>query len=197
MMEERLLSDPVMLDLPEENAGERVVLRPYRPGDGPALFECVGEAREHLRPWLPWVDFHRTPEDSEGFARKAYSRWLLREDLTVGIWLRESGRLLGGSGLHPRDWKVPAFEIGYWVRPSEEGKGYVTEAVRLLLRLGFEELGANRIHIQCDPKNARSAAIPKRLGFTLEGTLRNQMRGPGGELRDTLVYALVPPYEPR
>lgn len=185
-------SPPILLDLPEEIVGDRVLLRPYRPGDGGAVWECIEESRDHLRPWLSWVDSHRSVEDSEAFARRAYARWLAREDLVESIRHRETGRLLGGSGLTPRDWSVPWFEIGYWVRPSASGQGYVTETVDLLCRFGFERLSAQRIHIQCDPNNARSAAIPKRLGFTFEGTLRNHMRTPGGGLRDTLLFSLTP-----
>jgi RimJ/RimL family protein N-acetyltransferase len=183
---------PILWDLPDELTGERVFVRAYRVGDGAALWEAIEESREHLRPWMPWVGEHKTPADSEAYARRSQARWLLREDLSVSVWERATGRFLGGSGLHTRDSDVPAFEIGYWLRASAEGKGYMTEAVWMLCGLAFETLSANRVMIQCDARNVRSAAIPRRLQFTQEATLRNHHRDTSGELRDTLVFALIP-----
>ncbi|HZO91226.1 MAG TPA: GNAT family N-acetyltransferase [Chthonomonadaceae bacterium] len=183
--------NPILWELPEELVGERVLVRRYRPGDGAAMWEAIEESREHLRPWLPWVGQHQSPADSEAYVRRAGARWQLREDFSMGLWALATGRFLGGSGLHASDVEVPSFEIGYWLRPSAVGHGYMTEAVRLLCRLAFETLAANRVFIRCDSRNARSAAIPRRLGFLHEGTLRNDHRDTSGELFDTLVFALT------
>src|SRR5579871_5116998 len=94
------IRQPILLDLPEELCGERVLIRPYRAGDGGALWEAVEESREHIRPWLPWGDTHASPDDSEAFVRRSLAKWILREDLPLSIWERETGRFLGGSGLH-------------------------------------------------------------------------------------------------
>ena len=183
---------PILRDLPDEMIGMRVLVRPYRAGDGAALWEAVEESRNHLRPWLPWVDEHRTPEDSEAFARRFHARWLLREDLIVGVWERGSGRFLGGSGLHPADWDVPSFEIGYWIRASEQGRGYITETAQVLCNLAFDTFGANRVFIRCDARNQRSAEVARRLGFLHEATFRNDARDSSGALRDTLYFGLTP-----
>jgi RimJ/RimL family protein N-acetyltransferase len=179
-------------EVPNELVGERVIVRPYRPGDGAQLWEAVEESREHLLPWLPWGDTHKSPSDSEEFARKMEAKWLLREDMPAGIWERATGRYLGGTGLHRIDWEVPSFEIGYWLRKSAVGNGFMTEAVRLLCALAFETLGANRVHIQAAAGNLKSAAIPPRLGFVLESTQRNAKRISTGELVDMLVFAMTP-----
>jgi RimJ/RimL family protein N-acetyltransferase len=183
--------EPILIDLPDEIPGERVLLRPYRPGDGAAVFEAVAESREHLRPWMPWVDSHRTVNDSEAFARRSAASWLGREDLPIAIWSPDGARLLGSSGLHVRSWDVPHLEVGYWLRRSAEGHGYVAETVRLLARLAFETLGANRLDLRCDARNQRSAAVARRLGFVHEATLRSNARDHFGALRDTLVFALT------
>jgi|SRR5579871_780943 len=183
---------PILRELPEELHGARVCVRPYRPGDGPALWEAVEESREHLLPWLPWGDKHKSPEDSEAFVRKARAQWLLREDLPYGIWERETDRFLGGTGLHRIDWETPSFEIGYWLRRCAVGHGYMTDAVQLLCTLAFETLAANRVFIRCAARNVRSAAIPRRLGFVHEATLRNDRRNTAGELYDMLVFGMTP-----
>jgi RimJ/RimL family protein N-acetyltransferase len=168
-------------------------VRGYHAGDGDALWEAVEESRTHLKPWLLWVNTHRTPVDSEEYARRSRARFALREDFSLGIWERATGRLVGGTGLHPYDWDVPSFEIGYWLRPSAVGNGFVTEAVRLLCRIAFEMFGANRVFIRCDSENARSAAVPRRLGFIQEATLRGDSRNTEGQLSNTLVFAMTSP----
>lgn len=182
----------ILRDLPDELLGSRVVIRPVRLGDGAAIYKAVDESREQIGLWLPWVEETRSAGDSEAAVRRAMARWLLREDLIVGIRERSTGRFLGGSGLHRIDWSIPAFEIGYWLRTSAWGQGYASETVQVLCRFAFESLAANRVDIRCDAQNTRSSAVPKRLGFVQEAMLRNHCRDPQGELRDTLIFALTP-----
>jgi RimJ/RimL family protein N-acetyltransferase len=181
-----------LLPLFEELRGERVIVRPYRETDAAELQAAVAESREHLRPWLLFADQHQTVEESLDVIHRFMAAWLLREDITVALIDAESGRFVGGSGLHPRDWDVPSFEIGYWTRASAQGQGYITEAVGLLTAFAARELGANRIYIRLNARNTRSAAVAARAGFQLEARLRNDRRAPDSSLRETLVYALVP-----
>lgn len=181
-----------LIPLFEELRGERVLVRPYRESDAPDLYEAIVESREHLRPWLPFADQHQTVDESRDVIVRGMATWLLREDMMVGLWDALTGRYVGSSGLHPRDWDAGVFEIGYWIRQSVEGRGYVTEAVRLQTDFAFAQLGANRVFIRCDARNTRSAAVPRRLGFAQEALLRNDIRDLTGALRDTLVFALIP-----
>ncbi len=183
---------PILRDLPTEIHGARVLIRPPLPGDGAAIWEATEESREQLKPWMPWVAETKTPADSERYARQAHARWITREDLPLTIWERTTGRYLGGTGFHRIRWDVRAFEIGYWLRTSAVGHGYMTESVRLLCRFAFETLSANRLEIRCDVHNQRSAAVPRRLGFIHEARLRNDGHGADGSVRDTFVFAMIP-----
>src|SRR5262249_54116784 len=98
------------LPLFDQLEGERVLLRPHRLSDLEALYEAIVESRDHLRPWLPFAD--ETEEEARDFLVRSMARWLLREGFDTGIWLRESGRFLGGIGAHPHGWDVPLFELG-------------------------------------------------------------------------------------
>ena len=175
----------------EELRGERVLVRPFLESDAAALQEAVAESRQHLRPWMPWADTYHSVEDAQDYIIRTQAQWLLRENMGLSFWEQASGRFLGGTGLHPRNWEIGHFEIGYWVRASATGHGYVTEAAHLLTEFAFDKLEANRVRIRCDERNERSAAVPRRLGFVYEGCQRCDMRGPDGTLRNTLIFSMI------
>jgi RimJ/RimL family protein N-acetyltransferase len=186
--------DPSTLPAPPaEMRGERVLLRTYRPEDVSDVFAAINESRERVKVWLPWAENgHLTLADTEEFVHQRAGEWQERKEFVLGIWDVNSGRFLGGAGVHIRDWDVRYFELGYWIRDGEVGKGYVREAVQLQTRMAFDTLAANRVEIRCDARNDRSRRIPESLGFILEGRFRNDSRHTDGSLRDTLVFALTP-----
>ena len=105
------------------------------------------------------------------------------------IWEKRTGEFLGSTGYHHFDWDVPSIEIGYWLRTSCTGKGFMTEAVNALTQYAFKQLKVNRIAITCDVINIQSKRIPERLGYHLEGTLKNNRRTIDEKISDTLVFA--------
>lgn len=175
----------------EQLVGERVIVRPFTESDAQALYDAIDESREHIGRWMPWPAFHKQVEDSLDWIIKGRAAWLLRENFPAGMWDKESGRFLGGIGLHIHNWDIRSFEIGYWLRASAEGHGYMSESVRLLTRFAFDTWEANRVLIRCDVRNKRSAAVPRRLGFVQEACFRHDNRATDGTLRDTLVFALI------
>jgi ribosomal-protein-serine acetyltransferase len=180
-----------LIPLFEELRGERVLVRPFREGDAEALRAAVAESREHVRPWLPFADAHQTVAESRDWIVRGMALWLLREDFRLSLWEIATERFLGGIGLHPRNWDAGYFAIGYWLRQSAQGHGYLAEAARLVIGFAIAGLGANRLEIRCDARNQRSAAVAERLGFVREAHLRSQLRVPDGSLRDTLIYGLT------
>jgi RimJ/RimL family protein N-acetyltransferase len=182
---------PLLIDLPDELVGPRITVRPYRDDDAPALFEAVDQSRLSVGEWMPWVTDYRSVDDALATTRRTRARWVTREDLVVGIFDRSSGRLLGGSGLHRIDWTIRRFEIGYWLRDSAVGRGYVTETVQVLTRFAFDHLAAHRVEIRMGVRNTRSRVIPERLGFVYEGCMRQAMPDIHGQPGDILVFALI------
>ena len=182
---------PILLDFPDQFETERLIIRAPKPGDGQAVNAAVIESLEHLKPWMPWAQTTPTPAESEELVRRGAVRWQLREDLWMLLFRKSDGLYIGGSGLHRIDWSVPSFEIGYWVRQRLEGQGYVSEAVQAITHFAFSVLSAERVGIRCDARNARSAAVARRAGYVLEGTLRHNSRTPDGTLRDTLLFSML------
>ena len=186
------MTDPILIDIPEELSTDRTVVRRYRPGDGVGVFEAVDESREHILPWMPWGPGHQTSDDSEKLVRTWNGKWALREDMSFGMFDKQTGEYLGGTGLHRIDWNLRSFEIGYWIRKTAAGKGHVTDSVKLLTDLAFSQLQANRVFIRCAVENVKSCAVAKRAGFTLEGTIRNSIKDADGRLVDLMMFSLIP-----
>ncbi|MBA2512337.1 MAG: GNAT family N-acetyltransferase [Rubrobacter sp.] len=182
---------PILKDFPERFETERLLIRSPMPGDGPGLHAAVRESMDELLPWMPWTKEHGTVDDSEAGARRARVRFLERTELRMHLFLRETGTLIGSSGLHRIDWSVPKFEIGYWCRTPFAGRGYTTEAVRGISAFAFDTLDAKRVEIRCDPLNRPSARVAERAGFRLEGELRSEAVGTDGTPRNTLVFSMI------
>ncbi|MCI0575365.1 MAG: GNAT family N-acetyltransferase [Chloroflexi bacterium] len=183
----------IMRDFPHSFETERLTIRCPLPGDGAELNVAIVESWDELGQWLPFATGTKpTVEESEANVRRAYLKFLDREDLRLSLFLKGTNTMVGSSGLHRIDWKVPRFEIGYWVQTRFARQGYITEAVAGVTDFAFNVLGAKRVEIRCDAENVRSAAVPRRLGFVHEGTLRNESRHHlTGQLRDTMIFAKV------
>jgi RimJ/RimL family protein N-acetyltransferase len=169
---------------------DRLLVRCYSPEDAPKLKEAIDASLDHLRPWLPWAKNEPDRLDAKvELLRRFRGNFDLGNDFLYGIFSAEDSVVLGGAGLHPRV-GPNAFEIGYWVRAGRIGKGLATEAAAALMRVAFEVHKVGRVEIHCDPVNIRSAAIPRKLGFTLEATLRSRAVRPDGSERDTMIWSL-------
>ena len=169
-------------------------MRPPRAGDGALLFEAVSEAIPELRrflAFLPWVASEQSVEASEIYCRTAQSNFIARRDMVYLVFERSTSGLVGCAGLHRPDWAVPKFSVGYWCRPSQSGKGLVSESVTALVGLAFERLAAVRIDLVTDEENMNSRKVAERCGFLLEGVMHNENRAPDGSLRNACIYALT------
>lgn len=182
---------PILLPVPDALYGPRIVVRQYRPEDAAALYAAIDESRDHLPPFEPWAQYYQSVDDAKVYVTRAGARWALREELAGGVFHRETGRFLGAAGIHQLNWERRSFEIGYWVRASEQGHGYITEAVKLLTGLAFRTLGARRVEMHMDERNRRSWMIPTRLGFQLEGKLRNAAQVIDGACGVGLIYGMT------
>jgi RimJ/RimL family protein N-acetyltransferase len=182
--------NPILFDFPEEFCTDRLSIRMPKPGDGKAVYEAMNASMNELKPWMPWAHRDQSDRDTEENVRSAYVKFLAREDLRLHIFHKESGVFIAASGLHRINWDVPKFEIGYWIDSRYSGNGYITEAVLGITNFAFQELKAKRIEIRCDSKNIKSRVIPEKLGYTLDGVLKNDgMSADGKEIRDTCIYS--------
>lgn len=176
---------------PFELTTERLLIRSPHEDDAGQLREAIEESLDALKPWMPWAERAPTPDEARENCRRAEQAFREGTDHRLHLFLKDTRTFVGGSGLHRIDWSVPKCEIGYWVRTSCIGRGYITEAVRAIARFAMDDLGVRRVEIRMSTGNTRSRRVPERLGFVCEGILRNEARNADGTLRDTCVYVLI------
>ena len=152
------------------------------------LFELVVQNKWHLDPWMPWVETTRSVDDIKVFIQNGIEQYGQRNGFQLAII--KINRIVGVVGLHYIDWSAGKTEIGYWLSQDVEGQGIMTKALKALIARLFESCKLRRIEIKADPRNHRSRAIPKRLGFLEEGILKQAMDY-RDERRDQVLYSLL------
>ena len=184
--------NPVLLDIPMQLETGRLQIRAPRPGDGALLHESVLETLDDLRRYpasMPWAMEEPSVAKAGEFARRGAASWILRADLPMIAFLRDTGEHVGNCGLHRFSWETRVFEIGWWCRKRFQGQGLVTEAALAITGFAFEHLGARRVWCGADEENQRSWRVAERLGFEHEGTLKSERCDPDGTRRAMRVYA--------
>jgi ribosomal-protein-serine acetyltransferase len=187
-----MMIDPFLLDFSDHLETERLLIRAPHLDDVPIVYAAIRESLDNLRQWMLWSHEDQTLESVEANTRQAVTLFQTREVLRFRLFRKSDGEYVGMSEIHSFDWSVPRCEIGYWVRTSMQGQGYITEAVRALTEFALNTLDMLRVEIRCNARNVRSAAVAERAGYTLEARLHHYERDVGGELRDTLIYAKFP-----
>jgi RimJ/RimL family protein N-acetyltransferase len=157
--------------------------------DATLIFEAIDKNREDLRIWLPFVDGLKSVADEQGFLQSVLAVPYEQRD---PVYILEQGEAICGlAGFHFSDAPNRRTEIGYWLLPAYRGKGIVTNTVRYLCQWAVRERNMNRIQIRCAVGNIPSNAVPKRLGFTLEGTEREGELLTSGEYVNVNVYSIL------
>jgi RimJ/RimL family protein N-acetyltransferase len=147
--------------------------------DADAVARAVGESLDHLKPWMPWADarsadpqFQRTRLRDEPHRAGQPYEW------QYGLFDASTDELVGAFGMMTR--RGPrTFEIGYWLHVDAGGRGLATAAAGALTEAGLALEGIDRMIIVCDEGNVRSAAIPQRLGYTLDRVEHRAPEAPG------------------
>lgn len=152
-----------------------------------ALFALTNQNRAYLREWLPWVDDTRTPEDTRRFIRAGLRQMENENGFHMGIWYQAN--LTGVVSYNYISHEKQQTELGYWLGAQFQGKGLMTAACRTLTTYAFDTLNLKRVEIRCAVANAKSRAIPVRLGFTEEGIVP-QLEWLYDHYVDAVVYSM-------
>jgi ribosomal-protein-alanine N-acetyltransferase len=165
----------------------RLILRPLLEADASALFGIYSDPRI--------MEFWSSPAwTSIASAEEKISRNRLGMEtggsIGFGLFRSEDEHLLGTCDLFHLDQQCRRGEVGYGLAFEAWGQGYMQETMQVLLAYGFKDLGLNRIEADIDPANLASAKLLTRMGFALEGLLRERWIV-GGVKSDSAMYGLL------
>ncbi len=164
-------------------------LRPLRRSDAEELHGLIAVNRARLTPWLAWAA-QQTAEDTLQFLSEAENQQARGDGAQLGVV--SEGRIAGVVGCVNFNRPYGSTNLGYWLGSEHEGRGTMTAAVRALVDHAFSAWDLHRVEIRAATENHRSRAIPERLGFHQEGTLR-QVEFVGGRFLDSVVYSMLAP----
>lgn len=163
-----------LLLLQKEHAGE--------------LFALIDKNRGHLKEWMNWVDNVQSVQDSAANIERTLEQAAAGGGFRAGI--RFKGDLAGVISYHEVDWGNKKTSLGYWLGKKYEGQGIMTQAVEAFTHYAFDKMNLHRIEIRCAEENKKSRAVPEKLGFQLEGTLKESELLAGGYVNQ-VVYGMV------
>ena len=152
------------------------------------ITKVVRENLEQLKLWMPWAKDDYSIDSAREFIRFNLSEYAKNGSFSASIIVEE--KFVGGVGFHNLDLTNKSAHIGYWLAKEAQGKGIITRCCRVLFDYLFDDLGLNRIQINCNVENTKSRAIPGRLNFQLEG-IHRQVECLNGEFRDWAIYAML------
>lgn len=184
--------------MPCEIKSQRLLLMAIVPADVDQILAGARESFKELQPYMDWSKTIATRDVVATFIGNSTTRRAQRTEFNYSIWLghdragRTLERYVGNIGVFDINWEVPRFEIGYWVRTSQTGNGYATEAVRKLCSILIDLYHASRVELRIDARNIGSQRVAQRAGFKHEATLCRYLRANDGSLIDYQIHALLP-----
>jgi RimJ/RimL family protein N-acetyltransferase len=166
------------------------VLRPLEPWQAEEFLAHIDRAREFVDPWIPWASVSSDLVSARRTLQRYADMQAADTGRIYGIWL--DGALVGGTMFVRFDAAGGTCEVGCWLEPAATGRGLITRAVRLLIDWALVTRGLHRVEWHCRADNAASSAVARRLGMTLEGTLRASYPWKGVR-HDEQIWAVLAP----
>ena len=171
---------------------ERLVLRSLSRRDAPLLLDYLVRNREFLSEWEPVRDeAYYSLASAQECIRAEHAEHRRRSAMKLHLSKKGEKRIIGHVGLSNivRGAFLSCF-AGCRLDADEINRGYMTEAMREVIRIAFYGMGLHRIEANIIPRNVRSRRVVEKLGFTLEGMSRKYLRI-NGVWEDHLHYALL------
>jgi len=165
---------------------ERLILRKLRYSDQKDIFEYAKNPRvaEHLI----W-EAHKNEFDTIQFLNLVYDAYNHNNAAPWGIELKDNGNLVGTIGFINYFEKKNEAEIGYAISEEYWGMGLITEALKEVIKFGFENMKLNMITARCKPANNASFRVLEKCHFKFDGIFQKQMEIKG-KLEDMRMYSL-------
>ena len=171
----------------EQAAGNLVAIRAYCSEHVDKLFAAVTESVDELSIYETWCHPGYTREEAAKYVNWWREAWSNDKAYYFAVEDCNTGEFLGSCGLSDFLREHKRAGLGFWVRTSQTGRGFATEAAQLVGRLAFEDLGLQRIELETAVDNVSSRRVVEKLGCIFEGVLHRRLQLPSGPA-DTAMY---------
>ncbi len=168
-----------MKNFPNTLATERLYLKQVSIDDAFLVNRAIVESYDHLKEWMLWCNKIPLLEETQYTLEFLHKNFFEGKEISLAIFSKEDNRFIGMVGAHNFDWSIPSARLGYWCKVSEQGNGFITEAMQSLVNFCFKNLDLKRLSIWCDLENTASANVAERLNFLQEGIVRGILAKPG------------------
>lgn len=169
---------------------DRLILRPFVAADAEQFIVAVAESGNTVGRWLSWWKSDLIPADALDWFRRCNAAMKAASGYDIGLFQKDDGTLLGSVAINRIDAANRTGSLGYWVRESQQGKGFCSEAARRIAAFGFEDLKLKRLEIVVLVENAASRRVAEKCGACLECIAENRLVHQG-ESMAAAVYSLV------
>ncbi len=182
-----------LFDISEKIETQRLLLRAYQAGDGAMLYAAGLRNQDHLSEFESGNVLMSLKDEkhAEAVVRELGEKWAACECFFIGLFEKTTNEWVGQVYVGPTDWELPEFTLGFVADVLHEGKGFISEAVRRILKLLFEDLRAHRVRSECNENNIRSVRVLERCGFHREAHLRENKRNTDGSYYGDYLYAML------
>ena len=168
------------------------IIRPITIDDVEKYFSFVEKNRDRIAPLFPVIaQSTLTLEDTHGYIKRRMERAEKKEYIIFVIVDIEINKIIGATFLKAIDWKSLKSEIGAFVEESYEGNGIFSQALTIAIKHCFWVLELNKVFFKIHQNNVRYIRTAEKLGFTLEGVLREDFRGLDGKYADMMYFGLL------
>ena len=148
-----------------------ISLKLVMPSDAQDVFDMIDRNREHLREWLGWVDISTDISVTYQMIDINLRKFANHEALDTAIVY--NGKIVGKVSINAINLANKTAQIGYMLDEKYEGRGIMTRAVKAMTDIALFEYDLHKVEIWAAEGNAKSRAIPERLGFVQEGIIRS------------------------
>ena len=154
---------------------DELILQRYKKEDAGDLLSAIKYSYDEISLWLNWLTSSYDLKAAQEFITIQLNNW--SDDIEYTFVIRNlKGDFLGTIALHQYDKQNDVASIGYWMNSKYCGKGYCTQAVKLLVKNAFKQLNLIRIEIIVATENIASQRVAIKSGAQFEAVLKNRIR---------------------
>lgn len=173
----------------ESFADKRIKIKRLQLQDGAEIYQAIKHSYREISPWLDWLTPHYSQQNADDFVKFQRHNW--NEDIEYSYAIRKTdGTFLGVISLHVFDNNNDVASIGYWIDTRHTGRGYCTDAVKLLVKHCIKILNLIRIEIIIAVNNEASQRVAEKSGACFEAVLKHRIRIKGLPV-NARVYAFT------